>query len=129
MVLYSYFCFFFHDTATTEIYTLSLHDALPIFNLEEEFRRDVIDDFLSEYRSGRTPVPCVHCNSGPKFRHLLRRAIALGSARIATGHYARTMPDPATGRSMLLRASDASKDQSYFLFDLTQEQLARAVFP
>jgi len=100
-----------------------------VLNLEEEFRRDVIDDFLSEYRSGRTPVPCVHCNSGPKFRHLLRRAIALGSARIATGHYARTMPDPATGRSMLLRASDASKDQSYFLFDLTQEQLARAVFP
>jgi len=116
-----------------------LHDAraaadrigIPFYvlNFEEEFRRDVIDDFLSEYRSGRTPVPCVHCNSGPKFRHLLERASAIGADSVATGHYARTAVDTRTGRHQLLRAHDREKDQSYFLFALTQEQLARAVFP
>jgi tRNA-uridine 2-sulfurtransferase len=100
-----------------------------VLNFEEEFRRDVIDDFLSEYRSGRTPVPCVHCNSGPKFRHLLERASAIGAGSVATGHYARTAVDTRTGRHQLLRAHDREKDQSYFLFALTQEQLARAVFP
>jgi tRNA-uridine 2-sulfurtransferase len=100
-----------------------------ILNFEEEFRRDVIDDFLSEYRSGRTPVPCVHCNSGPKFRHLLERASALGAASVATGHYARTAVDSGTGRHQLLRARDEEKDQSYFLFALSQEQLSRALFP
>src|SRR6059036_823681 len=61
-----------------------------VLNLEDEFRKDVIDNFLSEYRGGRTPVPCVHCNSGPKFRHLLARAVAFGADRVATGHYARS---------------------------------------
>ena len=116
-----------------------LHDAraaadrigIPFYvlNLEEEFRSEVIADFLAEYRAGRTPVPCVHCNSGPKFRDLLGRAAALGATRVATGHYARTLRDPASGRRRLLRARDLSKDQSYFLFGLTQEQLARAIFP
>ena len=100
-----------------------------VLNLEEEFRRDVIDDFVSEYRAGRTPVPCVQCNSGPKFRHLLARALAFGAERVATGHYARLERDPASGRRRLRRGLDAAKDQSYFLFDLSQEQLERAVFP
>ncbi|HEU4401267.1 MAG TPA: tRNA 2-thiouridine(34) synthase MnmA, partial [Candidatus Polarisedimenticolia bacterium] len=100
-----------------------------VLNMEEEFRRDVLDDFVSEYRAGRTPVPCVHCNSGPKFRHLMARAIGFGAERIATGHYVRAERDPSTGRFCVRRARDLSKDQSYFLFDLTQEQLERAHFP
>ncbi len=107
------------------------HIGIPFYvlNFEEEFRHDVIDNFLSEYREGRTPVPCVHCNSGPKFRHLLDRALGCGATRVATGHYARVNEDRTTGRVQLRRAVDRSKDQSYFLFNLTQEQLSRAVFP
>jgi len=100
-----------------------------VLNLEEEFRAEVIGNFLSEYRAGRTPVPCVHCNSGPKFRHLAQRALALGSATVATGHYARTGRDSRTGRRQLMKAVDPDRDQSYFLFDLDQEQLGMAVFP
>ncbi len=100
-----------------------------VLNLEEEFQREVIGDFLSEYRAGRTPVPCVRCNSGPKFRHLAGRALLLGAASVATGHYARVRRDQATGRLQLLRATDGSRDQSYFLFDLSQDQLGLAVFP
>jgi len=99
-----------------------------VLNMEQEFRRDVIDDFVSEYRAGRTPVPCVRCNSGPKFRHLAARARAFGADTIATGHYARLGLGP-DGRRLLRMARDRSKDQSYFLFALTQDQLARALFP
>ncbi len=116
-----------------------LHDArlvadrlgIPFYvlNLEEEFQREVIGGFLAEYRAGRTPVPCVQCNSGPKFRHLAGRALMLGARSVATGHYARIRRDPATGRLQLLRGSDPSRDQSYFLFDLSQAQLALAIFP
>ena len=100
-----------------------------VLNLEEEFRSEVIDTFLAEYGSGRTPVPCVQCNSGPKFRHLAERALALGSTSVATGHYARTGRDARTGRRQLRKAVDVDRDQSYFLFDLDQEQLGLAVFP
>ncbi|MGH9797024.1 MAG: tRNA 2-thiouridine(34) synthase MnmA [Candidatus Polarisedimenticolia bacterium] len=100
-----------------------------VLNLEEEFRREVIDDFVGEYAAGRTPSPCVRCNTGPKFRHLAARAAALGAERIATGHYARTGRDPRSGRRLLRRARDAGKDQSYFLYDLSQEQLERVDFP
>ncbi len=116
-----------------------LHDAreaadllgIPFYvlNMEEEFHRDVIEDFVSEYRSGRTPVPCARCNTGPKFRHLLSRALGLGADRIATGHYARVDRDGRGGRWILSAARDTDKDQSYFLFGLAQDQLARAVFP
>ena len=100
-----------------------------VLNMEREFREEVIDDFLLESRRGRTPVPCVRCNNGPKFRHLARRARGLGAERLATGHYARLGRDPGTGRRVLRAARDRGKDQSYFLFGLTQEQLEGALFP
>ncbi len=100
-----------------------------IVNFEHEFQRTVVANFVDEYVSGRTPIPCSHCNSDLKFATLLDRARAYGAEMVATGHYARIDIDPETGRQVLRRGRDASKDQSYFLFSLTQEQLARASFP
>jgi tRNA-specific 2-thiouridylase len=99
-----------------------------ILNLEERFQETVISNFVHEYASGRTPLPCAHCNSDLKFSTLLERAKGFGSDHVATGHYARI--DRSTdGRWLLKRSVDRDKDQSYFLFSLTQEQLAGAVFP
>jgi tRNA-uridine 2-sulfurtransferase len=100
-----------------------------VLNMEREFRRSVIDDFVREYREGRTPIPCAHCNSQVKFKDLLVRAATLGCHRLATGHYARLAWDPATSRTRLMRARDREKDQSYFLFGLTAYQRDHAVFP
>ena len=99
-----------------------------IVNFERQFREKVISNFVHEYASGRTPLPCAHCNSDLKFSTLLDRARGLGAEHVATGHYARVERDVA-GRWLLKRSADAQKDQSYFLFPLTQDQLARAVFP
>ncbi len=99
-----------------------------IVNFESHFHRHVQANFLEEYAAGRTPIPCAHCNSEVKFRELLGRAEAFGAARLATGHYARVSED-ADGRRHLWRGRDAAKDQSYFLFSLTQAQLAQAHFP
>jgi tRNA-specific 2-thiouridylase len=99
-----------------------------IVNFEKQFRATVIDDFVREYAAGRTPIPCAHCNSDLKFATLLDRARGLGSSHVATGHYARVSRDER-GRWLLTRSVDPGKDQSYFLFSLTQEQLAGAVFP
>jgi tRNA-specific 2-thiouridylase len=99
-----------------------------ILNFERQFRETVISDFVREYASGRTPLPCAHCNSDLKFSTLLDRARGLGAARVATGHYARVGRD-AAGRWLLRRGVDREKDQSYFLFSLTQDQLAAAEFP
>jgi tRNA-uridine 2-sulfurtransferase len=99
-----------------------------ILNFEKQFQETVISNFVSEYAAGRTPLPCAHCNSDLKFATLLDRARGLGAAQVATGHYARVEQD-ASGRWLLRRSADPEKDQSYFLFSLTQEQLARAVFP
>lgn len=100
-----------------------------LLNTEREFDRTVIDNFASEYRAGRTPVPCVVCNQEVKFGSLLRRARAWEATAVATGHYARVRRDPETGRYLLFRGRDARKDQSDFLWPLTQEQLAAAEFP
>jgi tRNA-specific 2-thiouridylase len=100
-----------------------------IVNFEHEFQRTVVSNFVDEYIAGRTPIPCAHCNSDLKFATLLDRSMAYGAEAVATGHYARIAIDPQSGRHILLRGADASKDQSYFLFSLTQEQLSRACFP
>src|SRR4029434_7253423 len=115
-----------------------LHDARRVaaargfphymMNFERQFNETFISNFVSEYTSGRTPIPCAHCNSDLKFSTLLDRARGLGAEQVATGHYARV--DRSTdGRWLLKRSADPEKDQSYFLFSLTQDQLARAVFP
>lgn len=100
-----------------------------LLNSEDEFDRAVINRFVSEYRDGRTPVPCVACNKELKFGSLLRRALAWDAVAVATGHYARVTRDPATGRALLWRARDPRKDQTDFLWSLTQDQLAAARFP
>jgi tRNA-uridine 2-sulfurtransferase len=100
-----------------------------IVNFEREFQRTVVSNFVDEYIAGRTPIPCAHCNSDLKFATLLDRSMAYGAEAVATGHYARIGIDPETGHHMLRRGLDAAKDQSYFLFSLTQEQLSRASFP
>ena len=100
-----------------------------ILNFERQFDEHVVSNFVHEYTSGRTPLPCAHCNSDLKFSTLLERACGFGADRVATGHYARVDYDTATGRYVLKRGVDPAKDQSYFLFSLAQEQLARAVFP
>ncbi|MEZ5293397.1 MAG: tRNA 2-thiouridine(34) synthase MnmA [Vicinamibacterales bacterium] len=99
-----------------------------IVNFESHFHRHVQDDFVREYASGRTPIPCAHCNSEVKFTELLLRAGGFGASQLATGHYARIEPT-AEGRLRLLRGRDPLKDQSYFLFSLTQAQLGQARFP
>jgi tRNA-specific 2-thiouridylase len=99
-----------------------------VANYTEQFRREVMEPFADAYLAGRTPIPCVACNRRFKFHHLLERARAFGATGVATGHYAR-LEDDGTGGRRLLRGRDDSKDQSYFLFDLGQEQLAHACFP
>jgi tRNA-specific 2-thiouridylase len=99
-----------------------------ILNFERRFDEQVMSTFVREYAAGRTPLPCTHCNSDLKFAALVDRARGLGADAVATGHYARVDRD-ASGRRRLRRGIDPSKDQSYFLFALTQDQLARAVFP
>ena len=100
-----------------------------LVNEQERFEADVVKPFVSEYLRGRTPIPCSLCNNHLKFDQLLRRARQFGADRIATGHYARNEYDPERGRWILKRPTDRSKDQTWFLFGLTQEQLSRTLFP
>lgn len=100
-----------------------------VANYADAFRKEVIEPFADAYLKGETPIPCVACNKRFKFDLLLERAKALGADRVATGHYARIERDEATGKMRLLRAVDLSKDQTYFLFQLDQEQLEQAWSP
>ncbi len=100
-----------------------------VFDVEEEFTRDVIDDFVSEYARGRTPNPCVRCNSNTKFRDLLKRGRALGCDAIATGHYVRMRAAEPGEKPSLLRGVDRQKDQAYFLWGLPPELLPLLRFP
>src|SRR2546429_9701812 len=100
-----------------------------VVNHEDRFERDVVRPFVQEYLSGRTPIPCSLCNNHLKFDQLLTVARQIGADKVATGHYARVDFDDARGRWLLKRPTDRSKDQTYFLFGLTQEQLGRTLFP
>src|SRR5215831_10861860 len=99
-----------------------------IVNFERQFDEQVVSNFVAEYAAGRTPLPCAHCNSDLKFSTLAEKARGFGADAVATGHYAR-VARTAGGRLQLRRGVDSGKDQSYFLFSLTQGQLARALFP
>lgn len=100
-----------------------------VVNLESEFERDVVRPFVDKYLNGLTPSPCVACNSFLKFDKLVELAKTAEAEKVATGHYARVEYDQTRGRWLLLRAVNRPKDQSYFLFELTQEQLSYALFP
>ena len=100
-----------------------------ILDMEDEFRRQVLEPFAEDYAAGRTPSPCLRCNTFVKFDALWERAAAVGAAKVATGHYAILERDPRSGRTQLRAATDPDKDQSYFLFDLADDQRARAEFP
>ena len=100
-----------------------------VFNFTEEFREEVMERFVDAYKNGITPNPCIDCNRYMKFRHLFRRMQETGGTYLITGHYARVRQDEQTGRFLLLKGADESKDQSYVLYNLTQEQLAHVQFP
>jgi len=100
-----------------------------VANYADAFGDEVINNFADAYLAGRTPIPCIECNKSFKFDHLLERAKVFGADRVATGHYARLTHDPETRQARLFRGVDREKDQSYFLFSLSQEQLRAASFP
>jgi tRNA-uridine 2-sulfurtransferase len=100
-----------------------------VVNFEDQFEQRVVRPFVEQYLAGRTPIACTNCNTDVKFEPLLLMARQIGAERLATGHYARIRRNEQTGRYELLRARDDSKDQSYFLWGLTQEQLSLSEFP
>jgi tRNA-specific 2-thiouridylase len=110
---------------------VAVHLGIPYYvvNQEERFEQDVVRPFVAEYLAGRTPIPCSLCNNHLKFDQLLQTARSIGASQIATGHYAVNEFDPERGRWILKRPADRAKDQTYFLFGLTQEQLAHTLFP
>jgi tRNA-specific 2-thiouridylase len=107
------------------------HLEIPYYlvNAQERFEDEVVRPFVAEYLAGRTPIPCTLCNNHLKFDQLLLTARQIGAEKIATGHYARNRYDAVRGRWILSRPADTAKDQTYFLFGLTQEQLSRTLFP
>jgi tRNA-specific 2-thiouridylase len=107
------------------------HLGIPYYvvNQQERFEADVVRPFVDEYLHGRTPIPCSLCNNHLKFDALIQTARSIGAGRVATGHYAINEYDPGRQRWILKRPADLAKDQTYFLFGLTQEQLSRTLFP
>ena len=116
----------FHDA---RVIAARLHIPYYVVDFRREFENTVVRPFMEDYLGGLTPSPCVLCNSRMKFDRLVRIAGDVGADHVATGHYARIRFDERSGRRLLLRAEDRSKDQAYFLFELDQSQLAKAVFP
>jgi tRNA-specific 2-thiouridylase len=100
-----------------------------VLNLKDSFENLVISNFLEEYSQGRTPNPCIRCNQFIKFDVLLERAKKIGASYIATGHYAQIVQDPQSGQFLLKKGMDKEKDQSYFLYTMTQDQLSHTLFP
>ena len=121
-------CCTLDDVADARRVAAQLGIPFYVANFKEPFAQRVIDDFISSYEQGYTPNPCARCNRYLKFDALQRRAVQLGADRVATGHYARVVRTD-DGRYHIRRGRDTEKDQSYFLFDLSQEQLAHSVFP
>lgn len=117
--------------AAADARSVADHLGIPfyVFDNTEDFRSRVIDDFVAAYEQGLTPNPCIRCNRHLKFSRFLEQALALGCEYIVTGHYARIGQDPCTGRYLLYKAADSAKDQSYFLYALSQQQLAHTRFP
>ena len=121
-------CCSVEDTVDARRVAQKLNFPHYVLNFEQEFKKHVIDYFISEYRNGRTPHPCIACNDKIKFAFFLQRALALEASRIATGHYVRRREAP-DGSIELHKAVDPSKDQTYVLYGLHQEELRRSLFP
>ena len=122
-------CCALEDAEDARGVALSLDMPFYVFNFADDFKEQVIGRFVQSYLNGETPNPCIDCNRYLKFGRLLRRAKELGLDKVATGHYARIAAEPASGRHILKKAADLSKDQSYVLYTMTQEQLKAALFP
>ena len=122
-------CCSLDDVADARAVAFRLGIPFYVFNFQQDFREKVMDRFVSCYEGGGTPNPCIECNRHLKFDRFLRRARELGCDYVVTGHYARIRFDAETGRWLLCKAADEAKDQSYFLYSLTQEQLSRIRFP
>ncbi|OGJ58374.1 tRNA 2-thiouridine(34) synthase MnmA [Candidatus Peribacteria bacterium RIFCSPHIGHO2_01_FULL_51_9] len=116
-------------SARTKYVADFLRIPLRILDLEEEFKKEVVDPFLDGHKKGLTPNPCIGCNRTIKFGRLLELANELGCEKLATGHYARTAMESGEKNHLLLEALDKAKDQSYYLYGLSQEQLSRVLFP
>ena len=117
------------DVSDAEKVAVRLGVPFQVFDLREEFTENVIGNFISTYENGGTPNPCIVCNKYLKFGDMLEKALEQGFDYIATGHYARTDYDENTGRYLLKKGLDEKKDQSYFLYSLTQHQLSHTLFP
>jgi tRNA-specific 2-thiouridylase len=122
-------CCSLDDVADARMVAHKLGIPFYVFDYQEDFKENVVDYFTEEYLKGRTPNPCVACNTFLKFDHLLDRAQRLGCDFVATGHYAQICYDEVYGQYKLLKGLDPHKDQSYFLYSLTQERLSKTLFP